>query len=269
MQRSAFLLLNTDTIELWPAPLLRARSNTDARLLAQARWVLRRKQDGRYLAAVLAHGVHSLLPGLPREPGVAEALDALDSLPRRGVPATLEARRLPLHGLEQRLRHLGLDAGRYAADTGLALEAEPALLHFAGRDRFARPLWLRRPAAQAWRRLHQHAAHEGIALDAISGYRSHDYQLGIFERKRARGQGIADILKVNAAPGFSEHHSGLALDIGTPGDAPAEASFEATPAFAWLQRNAARHGFRMSYPRDNPHGIVHEPWHWCWGPARS
>ena len=42
----------------------------------------------------------------------------------------------------------------------------------------------------------------------------------------------------------------------------AEASFEATPAFAWLQRNATRHRFHLSYPRDNPHGITYEPWHW-------
>lgn len=69
MQRRPPLLINTATIELWPAGLLRARSNLDARLLAQARWVLRRKRDGRYLAAVLARGVHSMVPRLPREPG--------------------------------------------------------------------------------------------------------------------------------------------------------------------------------------------------------
>ena len=71
-------------------------------------------------------------------------------------------------------------------------------------------------------------------LEAISGYRSHDYQLGIFERKLARGQTVQQILTVNAAPGYSEHHSGNALDIGTPGEPPAEESFEATAAFAWL-----------------------------------
>ena len=114
-----------------------------------------------------------------------------------------------------------------------------------------------------------HAARDGIALDAISGFRSHAYQLGIFERKLARGQSVPQILQVNAAPGFSEHHSGHALDIGTPGDAPAEETFEATAAFAWLQANAGTHGFHLSYPRDNPHGIVYEPWHWCWKPANG
>ena len=114
----------------------------------------------------------------------------------------------------------------------------------------------------AWRRMREAAVRDGIVLEAISGYRSHDYQLGIFERKLARAQTVAQILRVNAAPGFSEHHSGLALDIGTPGEPPAEESFEATPAFAWLQAHAGAHGYAMSYPRENPHGIVYEPWHW-------
>src|SRR5688500_17676686 len=111
----------------------------------------------------------------------------------------------------------------------------------------------------------RHAAHaQDIALDAISGYRSHDYQLGIFRRKQARGQTLEQILAVNAAPGFSEHHGGHALDIGTVGEPPAEESFEATPAFAWLIHHAAEFGFVLSYPRNNPHGIVYEPWHWRW-----
>ena len=46
------------------------------------------------------------------------------------------------------------------------------------------------------------------------------------------------------------------------GCAPAEEAFEGTGAFDWLQRHAARYGFRLSYPRGNPHGIVYEPWHW-------
>src|SRR5690606_40001 len=63
-------------------------------------------------------------------------------------------------------------------------------------------------------------------------------------------------------------HGGDALDIGTPDEPPAEASFEATPAFDWLSRHAGGHGFTMRYPRGNPHGIVYEPWHWRFrGPA--
>ena len=256
------ILLNTTDIELWPASLLRARSNRDARLLARAHHVLRRKRDGRYLAVAGADGVTGLLPGWERAPGLFSALHALATHRDGGRPATRAPAALPLSQLHQRLEALDLDADAYAADTGLPLVPEPAWLAFAGVDRYRRPLWLTPAAARAWARMHAHALREGVVLEAISGYRSHDYQLGIFARKRGRGLTVAEILAVNAAPGFSEHHSGGALDIGTPGEPPAEESFEHTPAFAWLQTHAPDHGFRMSYPRDNPHGIVYEPWHW-------
>lgn len=257
------LLLNSPDIEIWPAWLLRARSNADARLLARARWALRRKTDGRYLAAMDAYGL--LLPmitRLPHQPGLDEALRWRSRRTFHLAHAGHPAIGLPMHALAARLAELGLDAESYAERTGLALVAEPDWLAFAGFDRWQRPLWLRTDAAHAWTRMQIAAQADGVVLDAISGYRSHDYQLGIFQRKRARGQEVDEILAVNAAPGFSEHHSGLALDIGTPEDPPAEESFEATPAFDWLTRHAADHGFGLSFPRDNPHGIVYEPWHW-------
>lgn len=259
------VLLNTPEIELWPAGLLRARSNADARLLSRARRVLRRKRDGAYLAADLHEGLQPLRPNLQREPGLDAALDALETpAPRCG---RVLAGELPLHRLQDRLDALGIDADAYAVCSGLELVAEPGRLAFAGFDRWRRALWLRFDAASAWRRMREAAARDGIVLEAISGYRSHDYQLGIFERKLARAQTIAQILQVNAAPGFSEHHSGLALDIGTPGEPPAEERFEVTPAFAWLHAHAGAHGFAMSYPRGNPHGIVYEPWHWRFASA--
>ncbi|KLD74682.1 D-alanyl-D-alanine carboxypeptidase family protein [Xanthomonas hyacinthi] len=262
MRPAPALLLNTECIELLPAALLRARSNADARLLAQATWLLRRKCDGRYLAVAATHGMHALVPRLMHEPGIDAALDRLDALPVRGQADT--AALLPLHALHERLAHLGLDAEDYARSTGLPLQAEPATLRAAGRDRYRRPLWLSAGAARAWPALQRAAARDGVVLEAISGYRSHAYQLGIFARKFARGQSLQQILQVNAAPGYSEHHSGDALDIGTPGEAPAEESFERTAAFAWLRAHAADFGYRMSYPRGNPHGIVYEPWHWRW-----
>ena len=255
-------LLNTPDIELWPGGLLHARSNAHARLLAHARWVLRRKCDGQYLAAVLDGELHPLVPRLAREPGLASARRALGSRHRSARNELDHVGPLPLHRLQDRLQRLGLDADGYATRSGLELVPEPDWLAFAGFDRWRRALWLRINAARAWLRLLAAARADGIVLDAISGYRSHDYQLGIFERKLTRGQTVEQILAVNAAPGFSEHHSGLALDIGTPDEPPAEESFETTPAFAWLQANEAAHGFALSYPRDNPHGIIYEPWHW-------
>ncbi len=255
-------LVNSPDVEAWPARLLRARAAADARAMARADWVLRRKRDGRFLAA-LGHGrLHALVPGLSREPGLGAALDALEAPAERAGHGL----HLPLDGLVERLHWLGLDQG-YGERSGLSLFAEPCRLEFAGFDRYRRVLWLVAPAARAWRRLHGAALADGIALQAISGYRSHDYQLGIFERKLARGLSVEEILTVNAAPGYSEHHGGVALDIGAPGEPAAEESFEGTPAFGWLQRRAGEFGFRMSYPRDNPHGITYEPWHWRWHPA--
>jgi len=207
------------------------------------------------------------VPALARELGLEAARRALRDPSPHANPGIVRAGTLPLHRLHERLDRLGLDTDGYAARTGLSLVAEPEWLAFAGFDRWRRPLWLRLDAARAWQRLRDAARADGIALDAISGYRSHDYQLGIFERKRARGQSVDEILAVNAAPGFSEHHSGLALDIGAPGEPPAEEAFERTPAFAWLCAHAGKHGFAMSYPRGNPHGIVYEPWHWRYCPA--
>lgn len=158
-------LLNTAEIELWPAHLLHARGNADARILARAGFVLRRKRDGRYLAAVLADGLLPLVPRLAREPGLDAALDALDAgvaAHARGNPVNAAA--LPLHRLHERLLALGVDADDYAARTGLALVAEPEWLAYAGRDRFARPLWLTAGAARAWRAMRHAAAADGVAL---------------------------------------------------------------------------------------------------------
>ncbi|MDO5505002.1 MAG: D-alanyl-D-alanine carboxypeptidase family protein [Pseudoxanthomonas suwonensis] len=262
------LLLNAAAVESWPAWLLRARANADARLLAHSRWVVRRKDDGRYLAAVGADGrVTPMDRPAWRGPLRQAALALVQRRPCHRGRTDHPSRPLPLHGLHSRLAMLGLDATAYQRDTGLRMVAEPDWLAFAGFDRYRRPLWLRADAARAWSRMREAAGRDGVMLEAISGYRSHAYQLGIFQRKRARGLAVEDILAVNAAPGFSEHHSGLALDLGTPGEPPAEESFERTAAFSWLQAHAGEHGFVMSYPRHNPHGIVHEPWHWAWQAA--
>jgi D-alanyl-D-alanine carboxypeptidase len=72
---------------------------------------------------------------------------------------------------------------------------------------------------------------------------------------------------VNAIPGFSEHHTGRALDLHAGDGKPLETTFENHPAFAWLCDNAAEFNFHLSYPRNNPSGIDYEPWHWCFAPG--
>ena len=108
------------------------------------------------------------------------------------------------------------------------------------------------------------AAIENIELQLVSAFRSVEYQCELIQRKLDQGLNLAEILMVNAAPGFSEHHTGRAIDLTTPGEKPLEESFEKTNAFEWLKNNAGDYGFTMSYPRDNPWGIAYEPWHWAW-----
>lgn len=161
---------------------------------------------------------------------------------------------------------LGIDQ-RLIATRGLPLYREarrlmPLGLGTDGRDKF---LTLR--AGAAWHAMHAAAAGDGVTLLLVSAFRSIDYQAALVRAKLARGMHIDDILRVNAPPGCSEHHTGRAVDIGEAGTPPLEEDFERTAAFAWLRERAAGFGFSMSYPRDNPYGYLYEPWHWCHGAA--
>jgi D-alanyl-D-alanine carboxypeptidase len=119
------------------------------------------------------------------------------------------------------------------------------------------------PAAAAWRELRSAAAAEGVTLNIVSAFRSVDRQAEIVREKLASGLSLEAIFSASAPPGYSEHHTGRAVDIGTPGVRALEAEFEDTPAFRWLAANAGKFGFVLSFPRDNPCGYVYEPWHWC------
>jgi D-alanyl-D-alanine carboxypeptidase len=135
-----------------------------------------------------------------------------------------------------------------------------------GNDFHGRPIRLRPDAATAWEALRDDAARAGHVLVIISAFRGYADQECIIRRKLERGLDWAEILRYSAYPGFSEHHTGRVVDLGTPDRADLTEAFESTPAFRWLQENAARHGFRLSYPRDNPTGIAYEPWHWAYEP---
>ena len=160
-------------------------------------------------------------------------------------------------------RELGVPPD-YAMRRGLPAHAEATELAGIGRDLYGRPQRLVPGAARAWRRMRRAARQDGIELLVVSAFRSFEYQAEVIRGKLAVGRSIEEILCSNAAPGFSEHHTGRALDLTTADVPPLEEAFELTPAFEWLAENARRFGFEMSYPRDNPWGIVYEPWHWAW-----
>jgi D-alanyl-D-alanine carboxypeptidase len=159
-------------------------------------------------------------------------------------------------------RELGIQAD-YGQATGQPAFDEASELLEVGPNLLGRMQRLTPLAAARWAEMVAAAAADDITLMIVSGFRSVDYQATLIRNKIEAGQGIEDILRVNAAPGFSEHHTGRAVDIATPGSRPLTEEFEDSEAFRWLGDHATRFGFVMSYPRDNSWGIAYEPWHWC------
>lgn len=152
----------------------------------------------------------------------------------------------------------------YGSRHQLRLQPEANRLRSIGHDIYGREQKMSANAARSWKRMIKQALSDGIDLQPVSAFRTVEYQAGLVRRKLEKGQVIADILKVSAAPGYSEHHSGRAIDITTPGSEVLEEPFEGTTAFEWLANNAGGFNFSLSYPRNNRHGIAYEPWHWAW-----
>ncbi len=103
------------------------------------------------------------------------------------------------------------------------------------------------------------AADDGIDLKVVSAYRSFDQQAtlkGAYTQMYGSGANA-----FSADQGYSEHQLGTTLDITDPATAGTYTSFENTEAFAWLQKNAYKYGFIISYPKGNAY-YVYEPWHW-------
>ena len=180
-----------------------------------------------------------------------------DSAPRAAAAGDYRRVIAALHA------ELGIPAD-YAERSRLALCEEEAELVSIGADVLGREQRLHPMAAEAWRGMQTAAEKDGVTLLVVSAYRSVEYQRALIQRKLDRGMSIAAALRINAAPGYSEHHTGRALDLTAPDCPPLEQGFESTSAFAWLGEHAGQHRFRLSYPRDNPHGITYEPWHWAY-----
>lgn len=132
------------------------------------------------------------------------------------------------------------------------------------REAVSENIYLRPEAAAALEDLFEAAAQDGITLYATSGYRSYSTQKAIFERKLER----MDEKQANASvakPGYSEHQTGLAMDIEgetTKGTGLTEA-FGESPEGIWTAEHCAEYGFIIRYPKGktNITGYIYEPWH--------
>jgi len=143
-------------------------------------------------------------------------------------------------------------------------EAESLVVAEVGGD--GREHRLTPAVATDWRAMKAAAQSDGVALRIVSAFRSIERQGEIVRAKLERGLSLDAILEVSAPPGYSEHHTGRAVDMTTDGVPALEVEFENTNAYRWLSRRAGEFGFSLSYPAGNPHGYAYEPWHWCHKP---
>lgn len=103
------------------------------------------------------------------------------------------------------------------------------------------------------------ASKDGIDFKIISAYRSFDEQVDLKNQfTQVYGTGANTF---SADQGYSEHQLGTAIDLTTPEINGTYTGFAETDAYRWLQENAYKYGFIISYPKDNDF-YVFEPWHW-------
>jgi D-alanyl-D-alanine carboxypeptidase len=123
---------------------------------------------------------------------------------------------------------------------------------------------MRADAADALMQLFRAAAAAKVPMHAVSGYRSYSYQVSVHERSVERnGSAAAD--DSSARPGYSEHQTGWAVDVGS-GTCVVEQCFATTPQGEWVAANSWRYGFIVRYP-DGAQAITgyeYEPWHLRW-----
>jgi zinc D-Ala-D-Ala carboxypeptidase len=115
---------------------------------------------------------------------------------------------------------------------------------------------LHKDAAAAFDQMRQAAAKDNVTLQVVSGFRSIRTQVDIFEGKGG-GMGAA---QYSAPPGYSQHHTGLAIDINS-----LQTSFRTTKAFSWLKAHGSEYGFMLPYANTSGDlGPSNEPWHWVY-----
>ena len=125
-------------------------------------------------------------------------------------------------------------------------------------------IYMRPEAASALEELFDGASEAGLTLYATSGFRSYSTQKAIWERKLEK-MNEASANKSVAKPGYSEHQTGLAMDVEgetTKGTGLTEA-FGRSPEGIWLAEHCHEYGFIIRYPKDKTSitGYIYEPWH--------
>lgn len=162
-----------------------------------------------------------------------------------------------------------LDATQYPED--LALPSKPTIISGVLLANKQHPLPATyapgevKEARSAFESMRANALKAGIDLTAFSTYRDFGRQKELYAGYVAKdGQQAAD--RYSARPGYSEHQTGLAFDIGESGQEQhwASSSFGDTKGGEWLKDNAHNYGFILRYPKgaEKITGYMHESWHY-------
>ena len=138
-----------------------------------------------------------------------------------------------------------------------------APIRYYATDRSPEGRYMRKEAADQFNRMAEAAATDGFEIVMTTAYRSYGFQSTLYNNYvKAHGQKEAD--RFSARPGYSEHQTGLAVDISAPSVGYAlTQDFEGTPEWAWLMEHAREYGFILRYPKGKTQttGYMYEPWH--------
>ncbi len=123
--------------------------------------------------------------------------------------------------------------------------------------------YLRQGAKDAYIKMKNQAANEGVYLTIGSSYRSYGYQETVFNGYLANDS-YSTVLSYSAYPGTSEHQSGLVIDFVEGSSCDYTECFKDTASGNWLKNNAYKYGFILRYPKgkENITGYIFEPWHY-------
>ena len=122
---------------------------------------------------------------------------------------------------------------------------------------------MRKEAAEALEKMFLAASQEGVEIAAVSGFRSYDRQVQIYNAEIA-ASGIEHAQQAVAEPGKSEHQTGLTMDVSSAeNNYQLNQEFGNTAAGKWLKEHSAEYGFIIRYPKDGEKitGYMYEPWH--------
>lgn len=117
-------------------------------------------------------------------------------------------------------------------------------------------------AYEAFKKLVDAAEEEGYHIRNNYAHRTYEYQEGVYNNyKNTYSESYAD--SISARPGYSEHQTGLTLDVGVA-YGKGSGKFEDSQEFAWMKENCYKYGFILRYPegKENITGYSYEPWHY-------